>query len=279
MKKRMKITCSLVLVICLLLSILPGAAPAVAVEADETLTSPITESTTVEPTPAVQEATAVQEELPVLQLDADCQILRHVDAEVFAAGNHIARLPEEESLSSYVFLNADGSKTAYFMDQPVKFESGDGTVVEKDLTLTAAAEGYTTTQNDIQLTIPTDPVNGIRLIYDNHYITMIPQGGTLAAVAQTTDISVTYPDYYGEGMSLRYTPTLSGVKEDILLDAYYGVNSFTFRLNTGGLNLYQANGRYFLAESKTSVDRIELGDVVTFDAIGKFSVGSMTAQI
>jgi hypothetical protein len=171
-----------------------------------------------------------------------------VDPEVFAAGNHIARLPEQETLSSYVFLNADGSQTVYYMDQPVKFQKADGTVVDKNLTLTAATEGYTTTQNDIQLSIPTNPSNGIRLVYDNHQITLIPQGGTLTNAAQTTDSSVTYPDYYGEGMSLRYTPTLSGVKEDILLDAYSGMNSFTFRLNTGGLNLYQANVRYFLAE-------------------------------
>ena len=144
--------------------------------------------------------------------------------------------------------------------------------------ITAATEGYTTTQNDIQLTIPTNPTNGIRLVYDNHQITLIPQGGTLTKAAQATDNSVTYPNYYGEGMSLRYTPTLSGVKEDILLDAYSGVNSFTFRLNTGGLNLYQANGRYYLADSKAATDRIELGEVVTYDAKSKFSIGTMTAQ-
>ena len=277
MSKRTKVTFSLILVICLLLTGLPSAAPVSAAEVDEVPTSPITESTATEPQ-AVTEQAAVTEETPVLQLDADCQILNHVDPEVFAAGNHIARLPEQETLSSYVFLNADGSQTVYYMDQPVKFEKADGTVVEKNLTLTAATEGYTTTRNDIQLTIPTNPTNGIRLIYDNHQITLIPQGGTLTNAAQATDNSVTYPDYYGEGMSLRYTPTLSGVKEDILLDAYYGVNSFTFRLNTGGLNLYQANGRYYLAESKVATDRIELGQVVSYDAKSKFSIGTMTAQ-
>ena len=236
MSKRTKVTFSFILVICLLLSGLPSIAPAAATEVDASLISPITESTATESQAVAEQAAAVTEEIPALQLDADCQILSHVDAEVFAAGNHIARLPEEETLSNYVFLNVDGTKTVYYMDQPVKFEKADGTVVEKNLTLTAATGGYTTTQNDIQLTIPTDPTNGIRLVYDNHAITLIPQGGTLSTAPQTTDSSVTYPDYYGEGMSLRYTPTLSGVKEDILLDAYSGMNSFTFRLNTGGLN-------------------------------------------
>lgn len=275
MRKRTKVTFSVILVICLFLSGLPSAA---AIQVDEALTSPITESTATETQKVTDQTAAVTEEIPVLQLDADCQILSHVDAEVFAAGSHIARLPEQETLSSYVFLNADGSQTVYYMDQPVKFEKSDGTVAEKNLTLTAATEGYTTTQNDIQLTIPTNPTNGIRLIYDSHQITLIPQGGTLTNAAQATDNSVTYPNYYGEGMSLRYTPTLSGVKEDILLDAYSGVNSFTFRLNTGGLNLYQTNGRYYLAASKVATDRIELGEVVSYDAKSKFSIGTMTAQ-
>ena len=218
------------------------------------------------------------EENPVLQLESDCQILQYVDEEVFQDSAHIARLTNEETLDTYVFLNEDGSKTVYYMDEPVRFIDANGTVKEKDLTLTAVGDGYTTTQNDIQLTIPTDPADGIHLIYDNHYISLIPQGGTLSAAVQITDSSVTYPDYYGEGMSLRYSPTLSGVKEDILLNAYTGINSFIFRLNTGGLNLYQAKGRYFLAKSKMSTDRIELGNVVTYDARGRFSVGTMTAQ-
>ena len=277
MKRTTKVRISLLLVVCMLLSGLPNAVSVAATEADKPLTSLITESTPTE-TLAVTKQAAVTEEVPVLQLDEDCQILNHVDPEVFAAGNHIARLPEQETLSSYVFLNADGTQTVYYMDQPVKFEKADGTVVEKNLTLTAATEGYTTTQNDIQLTIPTNPTNGIRLVYGNRQITLIPQGGTLNKTAQATDNSVTYLDYYGEGMSLRYTPTLSGVKEDILLDAYSGVNSFTFRLNTGGLNLYQANGRYYLAESKAATERIELGDVVSYDAKSKFNIGTMTAQ-
>ena len=213
---------------------------------------------------------------PVYQLDASCKLLSYVDEAVFTAGNHIARVPSEETLSSYAFLNSDGTKTVYYMNEAVKFIDADGSVVEKDITLTPTRSGYTTTRNNIQLTIPTAPTSGIRLTYGEKYVTLIPEGNTFYSAAQVTDSTVTYPNYFGAGMSLVYTPTLSGVKEDIVLQSYTGVNSFTFTLNTNGLNLYQANGRYFLAESKLSTQRFELGDVVAFDARGRFSVGTMT---
>jgi hypothetical protein len=210
-------------------------------------------------------------------LSEDCKILNYVHAEVFSSANHVARLTSEETLSSYVFLNEDGTRTAYFMDEAVKFVDANGIIQEKDLTLVPTVGGYTTEKNDIELTLPTDPSRGITLLWNNTAVRIIPQGGTLGE-AVVEDNTVRYVDYYGNGADLVYTPTLSGLKEDIILESYAGKNTFTFMLNTGGLRLYSANGRYFLAASKTATERIELGDVVSFDARGRFSVGTMTAQ-
>lgn len=68
------------------------------------------------------------------------------------------------------------------------------------------------------------------------------------------------------------------MKEDIVLKHYTGQTSFTFLLYTDGLNLCSVNGRYFLAVSDADADTIELGDVVSFDATGRFNIGSMTVQ-
>jgi len=141
-----------------------------------------------------------------------------------------------------------------------------------------AVSGYVTTANDIGLTLPTNPSDGICLTYEGSRITLIPQGGTQDVTAQLAEGGVNYPDFFGEGMSLRYTPLLSGVKEDIILRAYTGVNTFTFLLNTGGLGLYEENGRYYVAGSPDAENPLELGDLVTFDAHGRFSVGTTTAQ-
>lgn len=219
-----------------------------------------------------------QQDIIVPLSEDPCHVLRYVDHAEFEKGNHIARLPNEETLSSYVFLNEDGSKTAYWIDKPVKFRDTDGIIQEKDLSLKSSPEGYVTSKNNVQLTLPTNPVKGIRLSYSDTTVSLIPQGGSTNIEVEATDNSVTYVNYYGNGMSLRYTPTSSGVKEDILLQAYYGINSFTFMLHTGGLNVYQSNGNYYVAASQMSTERILLGDVVSYDAKAKFSMGTMTSE-
>ena len=258
-KRKPKSMIALLLVLCMILTILPGA------------------SLRSEAAEAEAEPQAAEEELHTFQLDADCKILNYVHEDVFTSANHVARLMEAETPSSYVFLNEDGTTTVYYMAEAVKFVDANGITQEKDLTLTATVGGYTTTKNDFGLTISQNPANGVSLVWNNKSVRLIPQGGT-AAETVVENNAVRYVDYYGAGMDLVYTPTLTGVKEDIVLESYTGQNTFTFMLNTGGLNLYSANGRYFLASSKTATDRIELGEVVTFDARGRFSVGTMTAQ-
>ena len=256
---------ALLMAVCMLLSVLPGSGLRTEAAKADAKQPESTSSAEVQLSAATQ------------TLSEDCKILNYVHAEVFGSANHVARLASEETLSSYVFLNADGTRTAYYLDEAVKFVDADGKVQEKDLTLVPTVGGYTTEKNDIGLSIPTNPASGVTLLWNNTAVRIIPQGGTVGETV-VEDNTVRYVDYYGSGMDLVYTPTLSGLKEDIVLESYVGQNSFTFMLNTGGLNLYSANGRYYLAASKTAVDRIDLGDVVTFDAKGRFSVGSMTAQ-
>lgn len=215
------------------------------------------------------------ETVSVYELTRDSQILKHIDEDVLTANNHVARLTEEETLSSYVFLNSDGSKTVYYMDKEVKFLDQNGKIVEKDVSLTNTLGGFTTVSNDIGLLLPDNPANGINMTYNNYTVTIVPEGSPLRRTAQSNDSSVIYPDYFGSGMSLMYTPSLDGLKEDIVLSRYTGVTTFVFRLLTDGLQLLQENNRYYLAQSDTEQMRIDMGDVVAFDARGRFSVGTM----
>ena len=222
------------------------------------------------------EKTESTDTISIDTLTQGTQILTHIDENVFTSQKHVARLPKEETLSSYVFRNQDGSKTVYYMDKEVKYQDSSGNIVEKNISLTNTTNGYTTVSNDIGLFLPHNPSNGIRFSYDNYDISIVPEGGQLQKEPQNNGSSVIYPDYFGPGMSLMYTPSLDGLKEDIVLSHYTGTTSFAFQICTDGLHLYQANGQYYLAQSKTANMRIDLGDVVSFDARGRFSVGKMT---
>ena len=212
-------------------------------------------------------------------LSRESQIFNYVHREVFEENAHVQRLAAEESLDSYVFLNADGSRTAYFLDEPVKFVDSSGTVREKDITLTYAANTFSTTQNNVGLQIPTNLSTGVRLSYGGYDVSIVPQGSSLT-LPRRMDNSVVYDNYFGTGTKLIYTPTLDGVKEDIVLTAYRGISSFTFLLNTDGLRVFHAaEDRWYLAEHEEAELRFWLGNVEIFDANLKPSLGTMTVLI
>jgi hypothetical protein len=95
------------------------------------------------------------------------------------------------------------------LDDNVKFVDTDGITKEKDITLVSAKGGYSTRQNNVKLLLPNDPASGIRMQYDGHTVTLIPQGGTLRTAPQLVNNSVRYGGYFGENTSLNYTPTLA----------------------------------------------------------------------
>lgn len=209
-------------------------------------------------------------------LTKDSKILDYVDAEQFSKADHVARLPQEETLDSYVFLNRDGTRSVYYMGRPVKYVDDKGTIREKDITLVRNNGGYGMRDNDVALHIPDVAATGITLSHNSRAVKLTPQGGS--GVAQQEDNSIVYANYFGRGTFLRYTPMLSGMKEDIILAKYTGQNSFTFLLETGGLHLYETEGSYYLAENEDAEAAFHLGQILVYDAIGRPDLGSMTAE-
>ncbi|MGM9681044.1 MAG: DNRLRE domain-containing protein [Eubacteriales bacterium] len=228
-------------------------------------------------------------ETSIATLDlSQSSIARYVDSEVLASANHVRRLTDEEELNTYLYENADGTRTLYVMDENVKYLADDGTVHDKNLALQASVGGYSVTDNEFGLLLPTHPTDGVELTYAGSTVKLIPicQTSSTANADADADVrfnadvgmadnTVTYDDFFGNGIDLRYTPLLSGVKEDIILSSYTGVNSFHFALLTDGLNLYDVDGRIYLADSETAEERVYLGDVLVYDAVGKPDEGSM----
>lgn len=87
----------------------------------------------------------------------------------------------------------------------------------------------------------------------------------LAEDGRSTD-AVDYPGVFGQGTVLRYTPSFSGVKEDILLAENPGVNEFTFVLETGGLSLIREEETILLIDPLTGERVAMLDNILVFDS-------------
>lgn len=208
----------------------------------------------------------------------ESMILKYVDSAQFNAARHTQRLTDLEDLNTYVFANADGTRSVYMMHENVKYIDKNGVIKEKDISLINKFGGFGITQSNIELLIPTNPVHGIDFEYSGFAIKLTPQGLATAASAVQSDNSVVYDEAYGENTKLVYTPMLSGVKEDIVLTEYTDDATYTFVLETDGLNLYNGDNGYYLADSVKADPVFYLGEILIYDAVGKPDIGTMTVE-
>ncbi|MBR6697109.1 MAG: Ig-like domain-containing protein [Lachnospiraceae bacterium] len=239
------------------------------VKADSTKTTTTTTSSTIGEISATDEVELVED-------FTNSPVLKYVNAESFVKNNHVKRLKDEEELNTYMFKNADGTKTMYMMYENVKYIDKFGNVKDKDISLKLDNDVYKVTDNNVALSIPKAPQNGIEVNYDNNIVKITPSGNASESKIVTTmeNNAVTYKNYYGEGIDLRYTPLLSGVKEDIILSEYTG-QEYKFTLETNGLNIYEKEGRYYLAKDEQSESIYDIGEVLVYDAVGRPTTGMM----
>jgi len=117
----------------------------------------------------------------------------------------------------------------------------------------------------------------VLLTFGNYTVEMKPVITGVLTLRDTSvaDNKVTYNKVFGNGTSLVYTPTLSGVKEDIILQSYTGKSSFSFTLKTNGLAVIQDENETFLADFEGN-KVASLGKVIITDKVGKTVCGSMT---
>ena len=219
---------------------------------------------------------AVKKEVKEKELVAsDSPIFRHIDKTAFDEKKHTKRFENEEKLNTYVFGNDDGSKTVYYMHENVKYKDKEGKIKDKDISLVKKNKGYGIAQNEVELFLPENPKEGIDVEYSGHIVTIIPQGNNDTAVAKQDADAVVYEKYFDENSSLKYTPLLSGVKEDIILADYAEDVAYDFVIETNGLFVYNDDKGYYLAENAEAEPLFYLGDVEVYDAIGKPCMGTM----
>lgn len=172
---------------------------------------------------------------------------------------------EEQGDNDFVFLNRDGTITRYDFSVPVKYKDETGKYRDKNNKIKDWNGEYGNTAGDVELRFPKQ-LNFIKIKYNGHTVRIKPvtsaSPGHLPAMVQGS--SVSYAGAFGEGTELRYTSTMSGIKEDIILQNSAQGNSFSFEVRTGGLELRQQDGVWGIYDGEEAV--FSFGDLEVTDS-------------
>jgi hypothetical protein len=209
-------------------------------------------------------------------LSGDVDGLRYIDSAEIERQGFIRRLKEKESLNSYAFLNRDGTESVVLFADNIKYVDESGEIVEKDTAIVRnPSGGFTVKANDYGVLFPENIKDGLQFEYLEGCISMIPDGAGGEYIIE--DNSISYLNVFGENTILRYTPLLNGIKEDIVISGYSGINSFGFEIRSGNLRFSdKGTGRVLVNENGEPV--IEFGDVIACDSKGKLSAGTLLIE-
>ena len=201
-------------------------------------------------------------------------VIEYLDYEQVLSEGHVKRMyDQEESLDTIIFANEDGSETAYVFGEAVKYVNESGEVADKSNKLYSIEDtnelfvnyAFSTLDNDIRSYFPyqLSKESGVLINYTDYEIKLSPCEGVSSEVEKEED-TVVYHDIFGDGTILRYTPQLSGYKEDIVLQEYSG-NTFHFSLDAKGLNPVIKDGMVQLQDS-TGLTIAEISPIFVYDS-------------
>ena len=217
----------------------------------------------------------VTESSQALSLADQCSILNYVDEKEFMSNGFTKRVYSEEDLNTYIFEREDGTRGLYMFAENVKFEDETGLILEKDISLEKTAAGYSTKQNNVGLLLPDKLSEGVKVSFgEEELFIFAPEGNNIES--EKNGNSVKYVNAYGENAHLVLTPTLSGLKQDIVLDNYTEQNQFDIIVVSESLKpFYDKEGSLFFAKTKSDDSRFNVSSVFIYDSFGHFSGGDI----
>ena len=194
---------------------------------------------------------------------------------------HVSREKSRESgLDDIVFQNSDGSYTMYVYDQNVKYIDENGETKDIDTGIEKISDktkkqGYTYTngQNSVNVDFPDKIEDGISVGDDKMEIKMYPIDN-IGGIITVEDNTAVYEGAYGEGTKLVYTPLLSGVKEEIILESYNGKEKYTFiyEIGDGYITTLDDDCLYVYSKDDECIGLIE--PIYMWDAENKWNTDS-----
>ncbi len=181
--------------------------------------------------------------------------------------SNIAKLNDESDYAKeYGHVNADNNINTYF---PRNMSKESGIVLEKgDIKIELAPlfcvgknlKASVTEKSDLKSLVETAPTLRTDAQVSSSVKSVVTDNDGKAKDA------IQYDKVFGEEISLRYTTTFSGYKEDIILNRYTGINEFAFTVKTNGLSLTSDDGCFYLVNPLTGDQVASIGDIFVYDS-------------
>ena len=153
------------------------------------------------------------------------------------------------------YLMEDGTAEMRIFNEPIKYVAEDGTVHTKSTEIVKIPDntkyGYSNLHNDVRIQFGSLISNGISLEFNGHSLYVFPATESLASAELTQDNkTVKYNGVFSDNINVEYMADYSGLKENIVIEQYAGINSFSFIIETedtiidnyGTIELVDKNG-------------------------------------
>ena len=195
---------------------------------------------------------------------------------VLEKGHSARKKADEKNLNSFVFENVDGSNSLYLFSYPVKYIDDDGNIRDKSLDIIEKndSDAFITESSDIKTIFNYDLAEGIDISFygnDLNFCPLFLENNNTKPILSDDSKSLLYD--IDNDVCLDYSLTYQGVKENIIVNNYNGVNTFSFSLKTNGLHLNynDVDEICFYNDKEESVGSI--GQIITNDSSDKVIVG------
>ncbi len=182
--------------------------------------------------------------------------------------NHIERMYDEEGkdLNRVIFKNADGSRTQYLFDYPVKYVDEKGKIQDSSFEIVESKDGeykFETAASISKTRFPKDIKDGIELSGEDVTVTLVPHAARNVEPERIDEETISYE--YDEKTTIEYSLTYTGFKEDIVVSEYTGQTEYEFTIYTEGLALAEIDGSFYLVDENEEI-KATIGDIIIFTA-------------
>lgn len=190
---------------------------------------------------------------------------------------HTERLyDKEDDLNTLVYLDNDGSETAYIFNEAVKYVDSNNNIKDKSNVISdniankkfVDKYAYVNDKNDINSYFPKTLEKGTGIVLDskNVSVEMYPNTNTVANVKKQNESLVVYDDVFGKDIQLQYEPIFEGYKENIVLNDDK-VNKFSFIIEADGTYLEKNCEAINIVNSETKKTVAVINPIYVYDSL------------